>query len=131
MKENMTKVTLDFNDLLLSRALIEAIKKSLTLEEFASQVFEAALGNLPLEVVAETDLEKFAIELGRRASSKYEAGVEFHIDDLCTPSEWKAIDVGGHKKLGKEFRKIVESTLNPIARHAGRNSANKAIYFRI
>ena len=57
------------------------------------------------------------------------SGDEFHINDVCSDQVWEQLSSGERKRLGRLFRKEIES--KKIAKFLRRTTGNKAIYERL
>ena len=123
------KILLDVEDSLLGKALSECETQNLTFDKLVADALRNAL-----DEPAETDERSTVADTVAKAieaARAIPAGSTFHLDDICSPDDWSALNGGERKILGKAFRKAVETGSPAIARHVGRTSGNKAIYERV
>ncbi|WP_062175091.1 DUF1413 domain-containing protein [Burkholderia sp. PAMC 26561] len=123
------KILIDVEDSLLGKALNECETQNVSFDRFVTDALRNAIDELieaeDKSTVADTVAK--AIEAARAILP----GNTFHLDDICSPDDWSALNGGERKILGKAFRKAVETGSPAIARHIGRTSGNKAIYERV
>ncbi len=120
-------VIIELDEKVLAHTLEEATKLKFNLNEYIKNV----LSNTELKQIEpkiHLDLDSIinqAIQNGEKKVS----GDEFNINDVCSDQIWEQLSNGERKRLGKLFRKEVES--KRIALFVRRTSANKAIYKRL
>lgn len=125
----MSKLIIEVEESLLSKVLIECQKQKVDLDNFIKDALAARLSNQELsnnisisvpDVLRKTCEKARAMPLGR----------EFLLMDICDKSDWVSLSSGERKTLGKQFKKMVEGTIPPIAKYVRRTSSNKAVYMK-
>ncbi|WP_137175937.1 DUF1413 domain-containing protein [Massilia sp. HP4] len=124
------KVSIELDDALLARALSNCVERKVEFEAFIAAAIREALDDPEVSDAEDVDITG-AVARTVAFASELAPGSEFHIDDVCPPSDWTALNSGERKIFGKAFRKAVEGSLPAVAVHVGRTSGNKAIYRRV
>lgn len=128
MEMNMaTDLMITLDEKVLAGSLNRAIEQNIDLNTY----IENALNNTllkPIEPKKPLALNSL-INQAIQNSEKKELGTEFHINDVCSDEIWEQLSSGERKRLGRLFRKEIES--RKIAAFVRRTSANKAIYKRL
>jgi hypothetical protein len=122
------KVFIEFDEGLLAKVLTECVDRKIEFDAFVIGAIRDAL-NEPDDSCTK-DLTGVVGKAVEQASG-LAVDSTFHIDSVCPPDEWNALNAGERKIFGKAFRKAVEGSTPQIAVHVGRTSGNKAIYRRI
>jgi hypothetical protein len=125
----MTKLIIEIDDSLLSKALMESQEQEVSLDTFINEALTAALAEpiaQPRKTVSIDTILQNAVEQAK----SLKVGTKFLLADICSFEDWESLSSGERKSLGKGFRKTVEGSEPQIAEHVGRTSGNKAIYRR-
>lgn len=124
----MTQITIEINDSLLSKAIIESQAKKVSLSDFINNSLETVLREPPpaIRKISVAEILQNTIERVK----ELESGKTFLLVDMCEKENWNALNSGERKQFGKIFRKEVEDGQELIAKHIDRTTSNKAIYQR-
>lgn len=125
----MTQITIDINDSLLSKAIIESQAKQISLSEFINNSLEVALtksNSIAKRSINITDILQKTIECVK----ELETGKRFFLVEVCKSEDWEALNSGERKQFGKVFRRAIEDAVIPLAKHVDRTKSNLAIYQR-
>jgi hypothetical protein len=123
----MTQITIEINDSLLSKAIIESQAKKVSLSDFINNSLETILREPPeVNKISVAEILQNTIERVK----ELESGKTFLLVDMCKKENWNALNSGERKQFGKIFRKEVEDGQELIAKHIDRTTSNKAIYQR-
>ena len=123
------KVFVEFDEVLLSKVLNECAEQKVEFEVFVMAAIREKLEEPEDSGARDFDVAK-TVAKAVAIASELATDSEFHIDSICPPSDWNALNSGERKIFGKAFRKAVEGSNPPVAVHVGRTSGNKAIYRR-
>lgn len=127
----MTKLIVEIDDALLSRALIESQDQEISLDTFISESLKTTLeSSSPIPIRKTVNIEDVIASAVKQVRTR-EINSEFLLIDLCSNEDWEALSSGERKSLGKGFRKEVENMQPPIAKYIRRTSSNKAVYKRV
>ena len=126
----MANLLFAIDDSLLSSALLASANRNVALDFFIAEAIRSALEKPGLPLRNSVKIDDILQNALRIVQSK-RRGERFFLKDICDAQDWERISGGERKSLGKSFRKAVESSNHPIARHVGRTSSNQAIYERV
>jgi hypothetical protein len=127
----MTKLIIEIDDALLSKALTESQEQQVSLDTFINEALATTLAEPISPIVRKNIGIDTILQSAVEQSKSLVPETEFLLVDICSVEDWNYLSSGERKSLGKDFRKAVEGAEPQIARHVGRTTSNKAIYKRI
>ena len=120
-------VMIELDERVLAGILIQATELNINLNKYIESILNSTMLK-PIEPKTLLDLDLLVNQAIQNAEKKV-SGDEFHINDVCSDQIWGQLSSGERKRLGRLFRKEVES--KKIAKFLRRTSTNKAIYERL
>ena len=120
-------VMIELDERVLTGILIQAKEFNINLNTHIENVLNSAMLK-PIEPKTPLILDSIINQAIQNAVKKV-SGDEFHINDVCSDQVWEQLSSGERKRLGRMFRKEVES--KKIATFLRRTTGNKAIYERL
>lgn len=120
-------VMIELDERVLAGILIQATELNINLNTHIENVLNSNMLK-PIEPKTPLILDSIINQAIQNAGKKI-SGDEFHINDVCSDQVWEQLSSGERKRLGKLFRKEVES--KKIAKFLRRTTGNKAIYERL
>ena len=120
-------VMIELDERVLTGILIQAKEFNINLNTHIENVLNSAMLK-PIEPKTPLILDSIINQAIQNAGKKV-SGDEFHINDVCSDQVWEQLSSGERKRLGRMFRKEVES--KKIATFLRRTTGNKAIYERL
>ena len=120
-------VMIELDERVLTGILIQATELNINLNTHIENVLNSTMLK-PIEPKTLLDLDLLVNQAIQNAEKKV-SGDEFHINDVCSDQVWEQLSSGERKRLGRLFRKEIES--KKIAKFLRRTTGNKAIYERL
>jgi hypothetical protein len=120
-------VMIELDERVLTGILIQATELNINLNTHIENVLNSTMLQ-PIEPKTPLILDSIINQAIQNAEKKV-SGDEFHINDVCSDQVWEQLSSGERKRLGRLFRKEVES--KKIAKFLRRTTGNKAIYERL
>ena len=118
---------IELDERVLTGILIQATELNINLNTHIENVLNSTMLQ-PIEPKTPLILDSIINQAIQNAEKKV-SGDEFHINDVCSDQVWEQLSSGERKRLGRLFRKEVES--KKIAKFLRRTTGNKAIYERL
>ena len=120
-------VMIELDERVLAGILIQATELNINLNKYIESILNSTMLK-PIEPKTPLILDSIINQAIQNAGEKV-SGDEFHINDVCSDQVWEQLSSGERKRLGRLFRKEVES--KKIAKFLIRTTGNKAIYERL
>ena len=120
-------VMIELDERVLTGILIQATELNINLNTHIENVLNSTMLQ-PIEPKTPLILDSIINQAIQNAEKKV-SGDEFHINDVCSDQVWEQLSSGERKRLGRLFRKEIES--KKIAKFLRRTTGNKAIYERL
>ena len=120
-------VMIELDERVLTGILIQATELNINLNTHIENVLNSTMLQ-PIEPKTPLILDSIINQAIQNAGEKV-SGDEFHINDVCSDQVWEQLSSGERKRLGRLFRKEIES--KKIAKFLRRTTGNKAIYERL
>ena len=120
-------VMIELDERVLTGILIQATELNINLNTHIENVVNSTMLQ-PIEPKTPLILDSIINQAIQNAGEKV-SGDEFHINDVCSDQVWEQLSSGERKRLGRLFRKEIES--KKIAKFLRRTTGNKAIYERL
>jgi hypothetical protein len=120
-------VMIELDERVLAGILIQATELNINLNKYIESILNSTMLK-PIEPKTPLILDSIINQAIQNAGEKV-SGDEFHINDVCSDQVWEQLSSGERKRLGRLFRKEIES--KKIAKFLRRTTGNKAIYERL